>query len=94
MDPLSESDYIKMACINELTESGEFTLRDVLNRNGCANWTVCPACSVDDFSHTQDCRLRLCVIGLERPAEPYSPLMHETRHHDAISEVLLKIGKP
>ena len=29
----------------------------VLNRNGRANWTVCPECSVDDFTHVEGCSL-------------------------------------
>ncbi len=29
----------------------------VLNANGKANWTVCPVCRVDDFTHVEDCEL-------------------------------------
>ena len=29
----------------------------VLNRNGRANWTVCPECCVDDFTHVEGCAI-------------------------------------
>lgn len=62
MEPLNEADYVVLACIASETDADAVVpLRDVLNRNGAANWTVCPRCSVDDFSHAETCSLRLCV---------------------------------
>ena len=29
----------------------------VLNANGRANWTVCPECRVDDFTHVEGCTM-------------------------------------
>jgi hypothetical protein len=40
-------------------------LADVLNRNGKCNWTVCPACKLDDFHHSSNCDIRKEVLGLK-----------------------------
>lgn len=52
---LSKEDYIIMQQADTDSEGG---ITGVLNRNGCANWTVCPECRVDDFSHVKGCPLR------------------------------------
>jgi len=32
-------------------------LVDALNNGGFANWRVCPACRIDDFTHVEGCPL-------------------------------------
>ena len=32
-------------------------LRQFLNDNGACNWTICPECCIDDFTHTENCSL-------------------------------------
>ena len=55
-DILNEDDYL-------LLQAADFALAGevagVLNRNGCANWTVCPNCFVDDFMHVEGCELAI-----------------------------------
>jgi hypothetical protein len=51
---LSKEDY-KILEQADIATDGK--VAGVLNRNGCANWTVCPECRVDDFSHSEDCSL-------------------------------------
>lgn len=51
---LSVKDYKILALANELVE-----IYDVLNRNGAANFTVCPHCHVDDFVHVEGCPLAI-----------------------------------
>lgn len=29
----------------------------VLSANGCANFTVCPRCKIDDYTHAEGCEL-------------------------------------
>jgi len=50
---LNKADYITMALSNQDDEA----VASVLNRNGQANWTVCPECRVDDFTHVQGCTI-------------------------------------
>ena len=52
-DVLSKEDYRILQRINVNDDE----LTGVLNRNGCANWTVCPECRVDDFSHIEGCSM-------------------------------------
>lgn len=52
MNSLSKADYIVVrdACLKDSDLEG------VIQR--CApNWTVCPECRVDDFTHSSDCSL-------------------------------------
>jgi hypothetical protein len=78
MGPLNESDYIVLACIASETDANAVVpLRDVLNRNGAANWTVCPRCSTDDFLHTKNCTLRNCVSGMDEPMTATEALAHK-----------------
>lgn len=51
---LSVGDYVALQDCN--SESGDI-LCELLNRNGAANWTVCPKCHVDDFTHVEGCEL-------------------------------------
>lgn len=51
---LGETDY-QVLCFADYLTGGE--LAGVLNRNGCANWTVCPVCHADDFTHVEGCTL-------------------------------------
>lgn len=51
---LSETDYLVLQAADIYTDGA---VAGVLNRNGCANWTVCPMCRVDDFTHVEGCAL-------------------------------------
>ena len=51
---LSKEDYL---LLQQADLGAHGTVVGVLNRNGCANWTVCPECRVDDFSHVEGCPL-------------------------------------
>jgi len=50
---LSQRDYLFLQALDLQTDG---KLAAVLNANGCANWTVCPQCRVDDFTHVEGCR--------------------------------------
>lgn len=52
--PLSHADYKILEDADILMEGA---VAAVLSRNGCANWTVCPVCGVDDFTHVEGCSL-------------------------------------
>lgn len=52
-DTLNDEDYSFIQGLNE--EYGH--LLKVLNRNGCANLTVCPKCRVYNFCHVEGCAL-------------------------------------
>jgi hypothetical protein len=52
--PLSIEDY---KILEAADVASGFELCGLLNRNGCANWTVCPLCHVDDFTHVETCEL-------------------------------------
>ena len=56
---LSKADYLILQKADKAVGGARYedTLYGVLNRNGCANWTVCPECCVDDFSHVEGCSL-------------------------------------
>ena len=42
----------------ELLDINEaYAVSKFLNENGYANLTVCPECCVDDFVHTESCKL-------------------------------------
>lgn len=51
---LSEADYLILQAADIALDCA---VAGVLNRNGCANWTVCPQCRVDDFCHIEGCAL-------------------------------------
>lgn len=51
---LNPADY---AALQHLDLRLDGAIAKLLNRNGCANWTVCPHCSVDDFTHVEGCDL-------------------------------------
>lgn len=51
---LSKEDY---KVLQNADFESNYAIADILNRNGCANWTVCPECHVDDFSHVENCPL-------------------------------------
>ena len=51
---LTKYDYIAIA-LSDIMSDG--MLVEVLNRNGCCNWTVCPECRVDDFTHVGGCSI-------------------------------------
>lgn len=51
---LNKEDYLILDAAD--TESDGEVAR-ILNENGCANWTVCPECNVDDFTHVEGCSL-------------------------------------
>ena len=51
---LNADDYLVLQLADILADGA---VVGVLNKNGCANWTVCPVCHVDDFSHVDGCRL-------------------------------------
>ncbi len=60
MHPLSKDDYISLAII---ASEGDGRLATVLNNNDCANWTVCPECKQDDFSHAVNCQVGSEIHG-------------------------------
>lgn len=51
---LTQADYAILQSA-DIESGGE--IADLLNRNGCPNWTVCPLCHCDDFIHSSDCPL-------------------------------------
>ncbi len=53
-DILNVPDYLLLLQADMYLEA---QLSALLNRNGEANWTVCPECRVDDFCHSEDCSL-------------------------------------
>jgi len=59
-DVLSQRDYL---FLQELDLQTNGKLAALLNANGCANWTVCPECRVDDFTHVEGCRLIPMAVG-------------------------------
>lgn len=44
-------------CLEQVDLATDGQLAAALNRHGLANWTVCPLCFVDDFTHTASCLL-------------------------------------
>jgi hypothetical protein len=51
---LNKSDY-KVLEKADLVFDGD--IAGVLNKNGCSNWTICPECHLDDFTHVENCPL-------------------------------------
>ena len=52
-DLLSKDDYLIIANL----EAVDLNLLRVLNKNGCVNWSVCPECHMDDFTHVEGCSI-------------------------------------
>ena len=51
---LSKEDYQVLQRADIATDGD---INSFLNRTGFSNWTVCPECRVDDFSHVEGCSL-------------------------------------
>jgi hypothetical protein len=54
-NPVFRSIYQVLAVLDSQSEDGQ--VYRWLNANGFCNVTVCPECSVDDFTHFQGCAL-------------------------------------
>lgn len=51
---LNKKDYTELYRADFISRG---KVREVLNRNGAANMTVCPLCHCDDFTHVQGCKM-------------------------------------
>lgn len=51
---IDQTDYIGLA---RIARHGNAALLDILNRNGCEQWTICPKCKISGFRHVEDCPL-------------------------------------
>jgi hypothetical protein len=59
MQGLDKKEYIELAVAAYFFEG----IIKTLNSNGAANFTVCPECHIDDFTHVEGCTISKEVDG-------------------------------